>query len=168
MLSGTETAIYAKNNTQAIAHPFWSILGGYLDDYDVEQTTCSDDNTSPTCFTTPTCDYTLNFATMDALSAAAGSFPEICKGFYALGVLGKMLDGAMANYTAANDGYDTVFGAYVEYTKAMVPAAIKEFMAQPHGEGNQYFSCHFVETADGGSNQRTYNPCVVSFIHPFL
>lgn len=167
MLSDTSTGdvIYAANNTQAIAHPFWSILGAYLDDYAVVDTTCDDDDTSAECYVAPTCDFNLSFDTLDALSAASGSFPNICTDYYALSVLGTMLDGALTEYASANDGYDTVFGYYVEYTKDMVPSALTECMASsPLGGCLQFFSCHFIETAGGGSDQITYNPCPVSLI----
>ncbi|KAI9742739.1 MAG: hypothetical protein M1818_003468 [Claussenomyces sp. TS43310] len=169
MLSDTATGtiIYAANNTQAIAHPFWSILGAYLDDYATEPSTCDDDDESVSCQTVPVCDTTLNFDTLADLSAASGSFPDICTDYYALGVLGSMLDSAMANYSVANAGYDSVFGDYVTYTKEMVTSALTAFMApstesQPNGgPGNQYFKCEFKQTLGGDSDPITYNPCPI-------
>lgn len=48
MISDTEdeTVIYAKNNTQAITHPFWSALAAYLDDYLPVDQSCDVDDTS--------------------------------------------------------------------------------------------------------------------------
>lgn len=120
MVSDTDTdfVIFAKNNTQSIGHPFWSILGGYLDDFDTETSVvCDDDDMSAACSTDIVCDYDLEYTDLDALDAArsSGAFPVICTGYYALGVLGSMLDDALVNYTAANDGYDGVFGDYVSY-----------------------------------------------------
>jgi len=111
--TNTDTIIYAKNNTQATIHPFWSILGAYADDLGTESTTCGDDDTSAECNTVETCDFTLQFNTLDALSAATGTFPDICTEYYTLGTFGSMLDGAIANYTDANNGYDGVFNDYV-------------------------------------------------------
>jgi glucan 1,3-beta-glucosidase len=131
MLSDTATdaIIYAANNTQSIGHPFWSILGAYLDDCSIEITSCDDDDETAGCDTEPDCDVTFSFDAMDALAAAAGSFPDICTDYYALGVLCSLLDAAFANYSAANAGYDSVFGDYVDYTKEMVPSALIAFMA---------------------------------------
>jgi glucan 1,3-beta-glucosidase len=115
MISDTETGtiVYAKNNTQATIHPFWSILGAYADDEGTESSSCPDDDDSPECNTTPTCDFTLDFDTLDDLSAATGTFPDICTEYYALGALSNMLQSALDNYTSADDGYDGVFGDYV-------------------------------------------------------
>ncbi|KAK8070234.1 LysM domain-containingprotein [Apiospora phragmitis] len=51
MISNTDTkaVISAKNYTQAKAHPFWSALAAYLDDYVPHLQTCSDDDTSEAC-----------------------------------------------------------------------------------------------------------------------
>ncbi len=57
-------------------------------------------------FTAPVCDRTLSYATLEDLSAAAGSYPDICTDYYALGTLNSLLDAALVNYTAANAGYD--------------------------------------------------------------
>jgi glucan 1,3-beta-glucosidase len=165
--TATDTIIYAANNTQSIGHPFWSILGAYLDDYSTEITSCDDDDETADCETEPDCDVTLSFDTMDALAAVAGSFPDICTDYYALGVLGSLLDAALAKYSAANDGYDSVFGNYVDYTKEMVPSALTAFMADgtssnpSGGAGNKYFSCKFVETAGGGSDTINYDTCPI-------
>lgn len=115
MLSDTDTGtiIYAKNNTHAIAHPFWSILGAYADSYSTDSSSCSDNDTSSDCNTIPLCDFTLEFATLDDLAAASGTFPDICTEFYMLGTFGTMLAAAVDSYTSADDGYDGVFGDYV-------------------------------------------------------
>lgn len=113
--TNTGTIVYAKNNTQATAHPFWSIFGSYADDFATESTTCSDNDTSAECNTAQTCDFTLDFDSIDSLwsSAQSGSFPGVCAQYYALGALGNTLDAAINNYTAADDGYDDLFGDYV-------------------------------------------------------
>lgn len=120
MVSDTDSdfVIYAANNTQSIGHPFWSLLGGYLDDFDTETSVCDDDDTSAACSTNIVCDYELEYSDLEALDTAksSGAFPDICTGYYALGVLGSMLDDALVNYTAANEGYDSVFGDYVSHS----------------------------------------------------
>lgn len=164
MLSDIDKAILvlAKNNTQAIAHPFWSALGAYIDDSKAEALTCTDDDDSDDCLSNPICDLTLEFDDLDALLAANGTFPHICDA-YAVGALSKMLNTTMANFTLVNDGYDQVFGEYVTYVKEMIPEAIYEFMIDPTdnspagGPGNKYFTCIFEE----GLQNRTSQPCPV-------
>ncbi|SPQ22989.1 a8ef266c-8802-41e8-87ee-6caa1a908fce [Thermothielavioides terrestris] len=162
----SNNTIYAKDNTQAIAHPFWSALAGYVDDYILLDQTCDDDDISDACMVPTVCDYTKTFATLDDLQAAGGSYPDICTGYYALGVLSNTLNQGLANYTAVNDGYGDVFGEYVKYTKEMVPLALAGFMAgatyknATGGAGNQYFDCTFKDLQSGTSE--TY-PCPLSY-----
>ena len=130
MISNTESneVILAKNNTQAIGHPFWSALAGYLDDYAPADLSCTDDFTDPACQATSSCDLTRSFPDLDSLNAAAGSFPDQCTDYYALNTLYTILEASLANYTAANSGYDKVFGDYVDYTKEMIQQAISALM----------------------------------------
>ncbi|OBT70712.1 hypothetical protein VF21_10307 [Pseudogymnoascus sp. 05NY08] len=88
-------------------------LGAYIDDSEAEILVCDDDDVSAACLTTPTCDLTLEFDSLDALQAAAGTFPAICTDSYAVGALSSMLVAALANFTAVNDGYDDVWSDYV-------------------------------------------------------
>lgn len=153
MISDIENsvAVLAKNNTQAIAHPFWSALGAYIDDSEAEIIVCDDDDISDACMTIPTCDLTLEFNSLDALQAAAGTFPAICTDSYAVGALSSMLEAALANFTAVNDGYDDVWGDYVTYVKEIIPQSLVDYMIGPTannpsgGPGNKYFTCIFEE-----------------------
>ncbi|KAE9377716.1 glycoside hydrolase family 55 protein [Stipitochalara longipes BDJ] len=159
--TNTNTTIYAKNNTQAIGHPFWSIFGAYADDQATEPGTCADNDTSPACISSETCDFTLEFADLDAIAAAAGTFPDLCTGYYTLGAFSNMLDAAMANYTDANDGYDGVFGDYVKFTKNMIPTALTGFMGvgtDNPGDGNNYFDC---ELQEGGVTKIPRQQCPI-------
>lgn len=60
-----------------------------------------------------------------------------------------MLNVEVTNYTAVNEGYDGVFGYYVDYIKEMVPDALNQFMAiatlkNPNGgDGQKYFDCKY-------------------------
>lgn len=126
----------------AAAHPYWSILGAYLDDYATQPSFCDDDDTSAECQVAPDCDYTLSFSSIDDLDAASGDFPDECTEYYMLGVLNEMLASAMDDYTSANDGYDvssskqfmrisilmdvlkSLFDYYVKSVKNMVPSAL--------------------------------------------
>lgn len=161
MISDTYTgaSIYASNNTQAIAHPFWSALGAYMDDYLPLDQTCPDDDISAACIVETVCDNTKTFTTLDALQAAAGTFPNICTDYYALGVLSSTLNQGLANYSSVNSGYDSLFDDYVQYTKEMIPQALQDFMAYPSltrpdgGPGNKYFDCTF-DDGDSPVTQR--------------
>ncbi|PYH85075.1 exo-1,3-beta-D-glucanase [Aspergillus uvarum CBS 121591] len=139
--------ILAANNTQAIGHPFWSALAAYLDDYAPEILSCDDDSTDPACLSTWNCDLTQQYATIDELNNALGSYPDQCMPYYAMGTLYTTLNASLANYTAANKDYDKYFGYYQQYVRDMVPDALKAFMAgstpsQPQGgPGNKYFDC---------------------------
>ena len=149
MISNTYSneVILAKNNTQAIGHPFWSALAGYLDDYEPKILSCDWNSTDPACLAESLCDLTLTFDTLNDLQGARGSFLDQCTDYYALNTLYTMLNDTMVNYTAANAGYDSVFGDYVTYTKEMIPALLNVFMADstPNaidgGPGNKYFEC---------------------------
>ncbi|PYI01146.1 exo-1,3-beta-D-glucanase [Aspergillus sclerotiicarbonarius CBS 121057] len=139
--------ILAKNNTQAIGHPYWSALAGYLDDYKQDILSCPDDSTDPACQATWKCDLTKQFPTVDDLNTAASDYPNQCIPYYALGTLYHTLNASLANYTQTNKDYDKYFGYYQQYIREMVPSAIKTFMAdstasQPEGgPGNKYFDC---------------------------
>ncbi|OBT71633.1 hypothetical protein VF21_09708 [Pseudogymnoascus sp. 05NY08] len=157
MLSDIDNSVLvlAKNNTQAIAHPFWSALGAYIDESEAEVLMCDDDDTSANCQTEPPCDPSVNLQDLLTLKVASLAFPAACTDRYAVGVLSNMLDATVANYTTVDDGYDTVFGYYEEYVKEMIPEALQAFMADPTpnnpsgGPGNKFFTCTFYQ---GGVN----------------
>lgn len=149
MISNTDdnNIILAANNTQAVGHPYWSALAAYLDDYAQPILSCDDDSTDPACQASWKCDLTQQYATIDELNGALGSYPDQCMPYYAMGTLYTTLNASLANYTEANQNYDKYFKYYEEYVREMVPEAIKAFMAgstpsQPGGgAGNKYFDC---------------------------
>lgn len=96
----------------AIAHPFWSVLGAYLDDYTTEPSFCDDNDTDPACYTTAPCDYSLSYATLDDLDAASSSWPADCMSYYMLGTLSSLLTDALNNYTTVDDGYDVSYSLH--------------------------------------------------------
>ncbi|CAM6003086.1 unnamed protein product [Sphagnum balticum] len=110
--TNTDTIIYAKNNTQATIHPFWSILGAYADDLGTESTTCGDDDTSAECNTVETCDFTLNsIPSMHSPRQPVNSLifaPSITRSAHLVACWMEPI----ANYTDANNGYDGVFNDY--------------------------------------------------------
>ncbi|KFY91677.1 hypothetical protein V498_05365 [Pseudogymnoascus sp. VKM F-4517 (FW-2822)] len=139
--------VLAKENTQAIAHPFWSALGAFINHSETELLVCADDDDSDECLVEPICDKSLEFSSLDTLQAATGTFPELCTDAYAIGALSSMLGTSIANFTTVNDGYDDVWGYYVKYVKQMIPSALYEFMKGPSannpsgGPGNKFFTC---------------------------
>ncbi|KAI0120607.1 hypothetical protein BJ170DRAFT_600500 [Xylariales sp. AK1849] len=171
MLSDTDdgTIIYAANNTQTSAHPFWSVLGASLDDYSTEPHFCADDDTNAACFASPKCDYALSYATLEDLDAASGSWPAECLSYYILGTLNNLLSKALDNYTSVDDGYDSVYNYYVKAVKNEVPAALAGFMDPGSSEYYQvpykqidfvyaYTMTYTLEDSDGFYNelQSTY------------
>jgi GH18 family chitinase len=87
------------------------------------------------------CDYSQVFATLDDLVAVAGKYSVYCAEIYAVQTLSNELIGAMANFTNANNGYDTLFGYYVKYIRDMVPGVLQTFMETSDGPGIKYFTC---------------------------
>jgi len=150
-----KVAIFAKNNTQATGHPFWSTLGGYLDSSQTilpeesDFSTCDDEDTSPDCYKAIVCDKTRRFADMGALESAQSSIDSTCIPYYALGVLDEQLHAGMAAYDAANSGYDEVFDDYEEYTREVIADMMGPFMKpgdpqdRQGGPGNKYFDCEY-------------------------
>ena len=149
MVSNTYTGnvVLAKNNTQAIGHPYWSALAGYLDDYEPEIFSCAWNETGPGCDETLLCDLTLTFETFAELQAAQGTFLDQCTDYYAINTLYTVLNATMANYTIAEQGYSGLFGDYVKYQKEMLQPLLAQFMGDSTpsdingGPGNQYFEC---------------------------
>lgn len=153
MVSDTylNTSILATNNTQIDSHPFWSALAAYANDSSPGEDECDDESTESWCMIDSYCDYTLQFSNLTAITTAKifGTINPICSSDYSLQVLSDMLDTEVANYTLVNDGYDGVFGDYVDYIKELVPDALMQFMAPPTpsnpagGAGNKYFTCEY-------------------------
>ncbi|KFY09866.1 hypothetical protein V492_05322 [Pseudogymnoascus sp. VKM F-4246] len=149
MISDVENSvtILAEDNTQAIAHPFWSALGAFIDHSETQLLVCAGDDDSEECLVEPICDKSLEFSSLDTLQAATGTFPEVCTDAYAIGALSSMLGTSVANFTTINDGYDDVWGYYVRYVKQMIPSALYEFMRGPSannpsgGPGDKFFTC---------------------------
>ncbi|OBT89627.1 hypothetical protein VE02_01780 [Pseudogymnoascus sp. 03VT05] len=162
MISDTDNSVsvLAKDNTQAIAHPFWSALGAYINESEAEFLICDDDDTSADCQIEPTCDSSVNIQDLLMLEAAALAFPATCTDRYAVRMLSNMLDATIANYTTVDSGYNAVFGYYTEYVKEMIPQALQLFMADPTpnnpsgGPGNKFFTCTFYQ---GGVNATSHH-----------
>ena len=168
MVSNTVTgdAVLAGPNTQAVGHPFWSALASFVGAIAPYDVSCDDDDTSPECAASQSCEVTSPYATLDALRDAEGTYPQLCTDYYALGALGKTLTTGLANYSVVNQGYDDVFGYYVKYTKNMIPALIGNFMQESNpskpegGPGNKYFDCAYQQA---GSNIVTTQGCPFNY-----
>ena len=148
MISNTEGAVEtAKENTQANAHPFWSALAVWGDDSDPVVLLCDDDSDDPGCKWDPACDLTKEFADLDALVAAQGSFPVECAPYHAVNALGNSLETSLGEYDDANTDYDEVWSYYAEGFRGSVDAVIRNFTHQPNvvdgfvGPGLKYFDC---------------------------
>ena len=136
MISNTETGtiVYAKNNTQATGHPFWSALGAYTDDSRTDTIrSCGDDDVSPSCITTPDCDWNLEFADLDKIDAAGLS--DRCKPYYILGALDNMLGTTLDSYAGVDDGYDGLFPDYVRAPKLIPSYHMTGLSLTPHQIG---------------------------------
>lgn len=101
---------------------------------------------------TAPCDYSLSFATLADLENVSGQYSTYCVELYAVQTLSNELVGALANFTDVNNGYDALFGYYVDYINDMIPQALQTFMASDNGPGNKYFECTY---ATGGVNHTT-------------
>ena len=99
-----DVAVFSRPNTQAIAHPFWSALAGYLDSAQPEILACTWNDTRPACQAMSACDLTKSYATLQALQDSLGSFPDQCMDYYALNTIYEVLDAALTNYTSVNSG----------------------------------------------------------------
>ncbi|KKA17641.1 hypothetical protein T310_8420, partial [Rasamsonia emersonii CBS 393.64] len=87
------------------------------------------------------CDFSVTFNTLADLAKASSKYSPYCSQIYAVQTLSNELSTAMANYSAVNNGYDDLFGYYVDYVKSMIPGALDSFMDYKNGKGNQYFNC---------------------------
>lgn len=136
--------VMAHENTQATAHPFWSLLGAYTSDQSLGS--CDDDPSQAGCYLPPPCDWSLTFPDLDALNAAAASFPPACVDYYTISTLLSILQNDVLNYTNnINPGYDQVYQYYVQYVQELVQPSLDEFMNLTNGVGNQYFECTMTE-----------------------
>ena len=81
------------------------------------------------------------FNSLEELEAALDEVPGHCRDSYILGVLEKMLDGAMAKYRDVDNGYHSKFESYSRYMRKTAPGQLERFMRYPDGEGQPYFHC---------------------------
>ncbi|KAF2153724.1 glycoside hydrolase family 55 protein [Myriangium duriaei CBS 260.36] len=155
--SGKNETIYAANNTQAIAHPFWSMLALYFEDANPWDLDCDQDPNQNGCAEGPLCNFTRFYNNLDDVTADlnAGVFDPSCVDYYSLGALQTMLLASINNYTSVADGYDDVFGYYTEYVKDLVEPAMQQFLNVSGAPGNQYFTC----THDDGHGGITTTGC---------
>ncbi|WPH01347.1 Hypothetical protein R9X50_00418900 [Acrodontium crateriforme] len=149
MVSGPlEIAILAKDNTQAIGHPFWSALAGYLDNARPEILSCDDEyDPRPECASHSICPTERRYRSFASLQADLGSIPFDCINYLALDTLWFVLGDALSNFTAVDNGYDSLFGYYQDYMKAVIPQTIQNVMSDSTpgndsgGPGNKFSDC---------------------------
>lgn len=156
MVSDTENqvTVSAKEYTQAHMHPYWSALAFYGDDSITQDQTCSDeddDQIPEHCIGDPVCDMTRTFGSMDDLLKAADSIEEECLNSYAIDVLRKSLNDDLAHFNDVNNGYDGLFGYYIEYVKNMIPGVLQSLLGSGiggPGSCDKYFECKFEQPND--------------------
>ena len=171
MVSDTydETAIFAAKNTQLDSHPYWSALAAYADSSSSGVDICNDESTSAECQIVSYCDFMEQFSTMEAVLTAevAGLVDPVCSSYYTLQVLSDTLSIEVTNYTKVNEGYDGVFGDYVDYVKRMVSDALNKFMAVATGTtpgggpGQQFLNCEY-----SSESQTITQPCPIPVSNP--
>lgn len=147
MISGPGAIILAAPNTQADGHPPRSalVIPGQLGPYHAQlhgrrHKRCMLDDVAVQL------DPELRHHCIADLNAASGSFPNQCMNYYAIDMLGTILNDTM-NYTEINSGYNAVIGDYQSYILELIPEMIQDFMAPSTAftlqgrPGNQFFDC---------------------------
>lgn len=111
---------------------------------------CAWDDTRDFCQVTSLCDTMTTYSTFADMDNALSSIPDECQDYIALDTMQNVLDGVMAEYDSANDGYDAVFGYYQEYMKDFIPSAIDLYMSSSSainpggGDAIKFFQCSCV------------------------
>lgn len=172
MISDANGAVEtAKENTQANSHPFWSALAVWGDESDPEVIVC--DGEDPDCPVNMPCDLTLDFADMDALVAAEGSFPPECGPYYVVNALENSLETSLGAYDDANKGFDAVWSYYAEGFRGSVNSMIKKFVEggtsnnEYGGPGNKYFDCTITMAGKSTTKQCPFSFRDLSFYQAF-
>lgn len=75
----------------------------------------------------------------------------LCWNIFASDILQDMLDQALDDYQSVLDGYDGVFGYYVDWVKDSITPALRKYMDLDGGPGNAYFSCEWTWGTRSGS-----------------
>lgn len=65
----------------------------------------------------------------------------MCWNRWALRILSDSLDSFQADYVSALEGYDSVFGYYVDYVKQSINPQLTVYMDFDTGLGNKFFTC---------------------------
>ncbi|KAF3480459.1 killer toxin alpha/beta [Arthroderma uncinatum] len=86
-----------------------------------------------------------DYATLEALEAAAGDIPQHCKAYYTARALSNLLDAAVKNYTKiVNNGYKGKFKTYSKAVAGSASNSVHEFVDK---NGDKYFTCIIPETS---------------------
>lgn len=98
--------------------------------------------------TTAPCDEGRHFDSLEDLEKEASSFSLYCAQIYALQVLQKMTDDAIADYARDNsENYDQLFGYFDDVFKEQMVKLLDDFMKPPlkegsaSGPGRKFFTC---------------------------
>lgn len=101
----------------------------------------------------PPCDFSLGFSDLAALQAVSDQYSTYCNEIYILDVLSNDMAEVLANFTDVDNGYDDVFGYYIEYMNALISPAIASFM---NDDGYTYFDCSPLDSCPDPSDVVPY------------
>ncbi|KAI8165718.1 hypothetical protein K4K54_008207 [Colletotrichum sp. SAR 10_86] len=113
--------------------------GYFVPEYSIE-----DDDVYPISLASfAQCDPAVRPKTLDDLvkSIDDNSYNAVCWNRWALRILSDSLDSFQADYASALEGYDSVFGYYVDYVKQSINPQLTAYMDFDTGLGNKFFTC---------------------------
>uniref|UniRef100_L2FB91 Alpha-glucanase n=1 Tax=Colletotrichum fructicola (strain Nara gc5) TaxID=1213859 RepID=L2FB91_COLFN len=113
--------------------------GYFVPEYSIE-----DDDVYPISLASfAQCDPAVRPKTLDDLvkSIDDDSYNAVCWNRWALRILSDSLDSFQADYASALEGYDSVFGYYVDYVKQSINPQLTAYMDFDTGLGNKFFTC---------------------------
>ncbi|KXJ92532.1 pectate lyase superfamily protein-domain-containing protein [Microdochium bolleyi] len=146
MISGMNSPVAAKDNTNMNSHPFTSTINVWLlDSYD----SLVDDS-----FVLPEC--TGDYSSVADVAAAKANIDKYCIDKYLVVAQAKMIDGALQKYgQTISGGYDAKFKIYADHIKRLVPGQLVSYMAKAQSSG--FWSCAKKEVVLCCSD--CHNPC---------
>ncbi|KAI3396828.1 hypothetical protein diail_11657 [Diaporthe ilicicola] len=99
------------------------------------------------------CDFSSKPGSLDELLGLLdpNKISPICWNVFASDIQQDMLDQALDDYQSVLDGYDSVFGYYVDWVKDSITPALRKYMDLDGGPGNAYFSCDWTWGTRKGS-----------------
>ncbi|KAI8297899.1 Mutanase [Colletotrichum sp. SAR11_59] len=115
------------------------MAGYFVPEYSIEE-----DDVYPSILSADTtCDPSVRPQTLDDLVKIMNddTYNPVCRNLWALRILSDSLDSFQADYKDALNGYDSVFGYYVDYVKESINPQLTAYMDFDTGAGNKFFTC---------------------------